>query len=104
MKAELFDQMMAGFAEAIKYRKGMKAKVRVARFPPKLPKFKPSEIRTIRTRLRLNQPLFARYLGTSVACVRSWEQGTRRPQGTALRLLWIAKERPAVLLSGGKLL
>ncbi len=98
MKASLFKEMMAGFDEAVKHRRGRKARVRVSRFSPVVVTLKPKDIRKIRTTLGLSQSDFARYLGTSVACVRSWEQGMRRPQSAALRLLTIAKKRPAALL------
>lgn len=98
MKAKLFNSMMAGFDEAIKYRRGQKARVRVARFSSVSAPLKPREIRKVRTTLGLSQMDFARYLGTSVGCVRSWEQGIRRPQSAALRLLMIAKKKPAALL------
>jgi len=98
MKASLFEEMMAGFDEAVKHRRGQKARVRVSRFSPAVVTLKPKDIRKIRTTLGLSQSDFARYLGTSVACVRSWEQGIRRPQSAALRLLAIAKKRPATLL------
>lgn len=100
MKAELFKEVMAGFGEAVKHRCGHKARVRVSRFSSDsdVVALKPKEIRKIRLSLRLSQTDFAHYLGTSVACVRSWEQGVRRPQSAALRLLTIAKKKPAVLL------
>jgi putative transcriptional regulator len=98
MKAELFKDMMSGFNEAVKYRRGEKARLRVARFSSVSPVLKPKEIRKVRTTLGLSQSDFARYLGTSVACIRSWEQGIRRPQSAALRLLAIAKKKPAALL------
>ena len=98
MNAELFNSMMSGFGEAIKYRRGQKARVRVSRFSRLSAPLKPREIRKIRTTLGLSQTDFAQYLGTSGGCVRSWEQGMRRPQSAALRLLTIAKKRPAALL------
>jgi putative transcriptional regulator len=98
MKAKLFKDMMSGFDEAVKYRRGEKARLRVAHFSSVSPVLKPKEIRKVRTTLGLSQREFARYLGTSVACVRSWEQGTRRPQSAALRLLTIARKNPAALL------
>lgn len=98
MKAELFKEMMAGFDEAVKHRRGQKARARVSRFSSDVVPLKPKEIRKIRTSLGLSQTDFAHYLGTSVACVRSWEQGVRRPQSAALRLLTIAKKKPAALL------
>src|ERR1700727_1511382 len=99
MKAELFAQLQEAVKEVAAYRRGeIKHHLKVSRFvTPK--HLKPSEIRRIRTTLKISQPMFAQYLGTSVACVRSWEQGTRRPQSTALRLLTIAKKNPAVLLT-----
>jgi putative transcriptional regulator len=98
MKAKLFKDMMSGFDEAVKYRRGEKARLRVARLSSVSPLLKPKEIRKVRIILGLSQRDFARYLGTSVACIRSWEQGTRRPQSAALRLLAIAKKNPAALL------
>lgn len=99
MKAALFKEMMAGFDEAVKYRRGQKANVRVARFSPVIQVIlKPKEIRRVRATLGLSQVQFARYLGTSVASIRSWEQGVRKPHSAALRLLFIAKKKPAALL------
>lgn len=98
MKDSLFKEMMAGFEEATKHRRGRTARVRVSRFSRDAAALRPKEIRKIRMDLGLSQADFARYLGTSVACVRSWEQGMRRPQSAALRLLSIAKKKPAALL------
>ncbi len=98
MDNNLFNEMISDFAEAKKYRAGKKAKVRISSmaFVPGI--LKPAEIRKVRIRLGLSQPQFAGFLCTSVGTIRSWEQGSRRPQSTALRLLAIAKEKPAVLL------
>lgn len=98
MNANLFNDMMAGFVEAKNYRAGKKAKVRVSRPAFEPVKMRPAQIRRIRTRLQLSQPEFADFLCTSVGTVRSWEQGIRTPHRSALRLLVIAKERPALLL------
>ena len=98
MKDSLFTEMMAGFEEAAKHRRKQTARVRVSRISPDVAALRPKEIRKIRTALGLSQADFARYLGTSVACVRSWEQGMRRPHRAALRLLTIAKKKPAALL------
>jgi len=67
MKDSLFTEMMAGFAEAAKHRRGQTARVRVSRFSPGVAILRPKEIRKIRTALGLSQADFARYLGTSVA-------------------------------------
>jgi putative transcriptional regulator len=98
MNASLFEEMLSGFVEAKKYRAGQKTKLRVSRlaFPPV--QMRPTQIRNVRNRLRLSQPEFAEFLCTSIGTVRSWEQGSRSPHSSALRLLAIAKEKPALLL------
>jgi putative transcriptional regulator len=90
--------MLAGFVEAKKYRAGRKAKLRVSSLAFEPVRMKPAQIRRIRTRLQLSQPEFADFLCTSVGTIRSWEQGHRAPNKSALRLLVIAKEQPALLL------
>jgi putative transcriptional regulator len=98
MNANLFDEMLSGFVEAKKHRAGKRTKLRVSRmaFPPV--EMRPAQIRRVRNRLRLSQPEFAEFLCTSIGTVRSWEQGSRNPHSSALRLLAIAKEKPALLL------
>jgi putative transcriptional regulator len=98
MNPNLFEEMLSGFAQAKKHRSGRNTKLRVSRlaFPPV--EMKPAQIRRVRRRLRLSQPEFAEFLCTSIGTVRSWEQGSRSPHSSALRLLAIAKEKPALLL------
>jgi putative transcriptional regulator len=98
MNSDLFNEMISGFAEARKHRAGQKANVRVSHlaFPPT--PLKPRQIRKIRIQLGLTQPEFAEFLCTSVGTVRSWEQGSRTPNKSALRLLAMAKDKPALLL------
>jgi putative transcriptional regulator len=71
--------------------------VRVITVPPK--PVSPKEIRRIRETLNATQEVFASYLNVSANAVRSWEQGTRRPQQAALKLLAIAKKNPLALLT-----
>jgi putative transcriptional regulator len=52
----------------------------------------------VRANLNASQAMFASFLCVSIKAVQAWEQGARRPQSTALRLLDIAKKNPAVLL------
>jgi putative transcriptional regulator len=49
----------------------------------------PDEIRSIRMREHLSQPVFARYLNVSKNLVSDWERGVKKPGGPALRLLTI---------------
>jgi putative transcriptional regulator len=98
MNEDLFNDMIAGFDEAKKYTKGRKAKLRLSRLAFEPIKMKPSQISQIRTGLKLSQPEFADFLCTSVGTIRSWEQGSRTPNRTALHLLVIAREKLALLL------
>jgi len=52
----------------------------------------PEEIRELREREHLSQPVFARYLNVSKNLVSDWERGNRKPGGPALRLLTIVKK------------
>jgi len=42
----------------------------------------------------MNQEEFATLLGISVGTLRNWEQGRRKPQGSAKVLMKIAEKRP----------
>jgi putative transcriptional regulator len=53
----------------------------------------PDEIRSIRMREHLSQPVFARYLNVSKNLVSDWERGVKRPGGPALRLLTIVEKK-----------
>ena len=49
----------------------------------------PEEIRAIREREHLSQPVFAHYLNVSKNLVSDWERGVKKPGGPALRLLTV---------------
>ena len=51
------------------------------------------EIRAIREREHVSQPVFAAYLNVSRNLVSDWERGVKRPGGPALRLLSIVKRK-----------
>lgn len=53
----------------------------------------PEEIRALREREHLSQPVFARYLNVSKNLISDWERGTRKPGGPALRLLTLVKNK-----------
>lgn len=53
----------------------------------------PQEIRAIRERERLSQPVFARYLNVSKNLVSDWERGIKKPGGPALRLLTLVQQK-----------
>ncbi len=53
----------------------------------------PEEIRAIRERENLSQPVFAHYLNVSKNLVSDWERGVKKPGGPAVRLLSIIKHK-----------
>jgi len=53
---------------------------------------KPAEIRALREREHVSQPVFARYLNVSKNLVSDWERGKRKPGGAALRLLSVIQK------------
>ena len=55
------------------------------------PALAPEEIREIREKEHVSQPVFARYLNVSKNLVSDWERGAKRPGGPALRLLALVR-------------
>ncbi len=55
------------------------------------------DVGKIRKNLGLSQSQFASLLGISVATLRNWEQGRRKPHGPARVLLGVAAKHPEVL-------
>lgn len=53
----------------------------------------PDEIKALREREQVSQPVFARYLNVSKNLVSDWERGVKRPGGPALRLLAIVRKK-----------
>jgi putative transcriptional regulator len=51
------------------------------------------EIRAIREREHVSQPVFAAYLNVSRNLVSDWERGVKHPGGPALRLLSIIQRK-----------
>lgn len=51
------------------------------------------EIRSLREREGLSQPVLAWYLNVSKNLISDWERGVRRPGGAALKLLNLVKEK-----------
>lgn len=54
-----------------------------------VPDIKPENIRALREREHVSQPVFAAYLNVSKNLVSDWERGIKKPGGPALRLLSI---------------
>jgi putative transcriptional regulator len=53
----------------------------------------PEEIKDLRLREHISQPVFARYLNVSKNLVSDWERGVKKPGGPALRLLAVIQKK-----------
>ncbi len=58
----------------------------------------PKQIKKIRERAHVSQPVFARYLKTSESTVEKWESGAKRPSGPALKLLCVVQKHGLAVL------
>ena len=98
IKVRVFDALRESLEDALAFERGRRADLRITMLPPPPRNLRPRDIRAIRRSLNASQVLFARFLNVSANTIRSWEQGTRRPQGADLKLLAIAKRNPQALL------
>lgn len=53
----------------------------------------PAEIKALRMREHISQPVFARYLNVSKNLISDWERGVKKPGGPALRLLALIQKK-----------
>lgn len=54
---------------------------------PPLHDYSPEEVQRIRAKAHASQAVFASVLNVGVTTVAAWEQGTKKPRGTAVKLL-----------------
>lgn len=53
----------------------------------------PEEIRALREREQVSQPVFAHYLNVRKDAVSKWERGEKRPDGPSLKLLNLVRTK-----------
>jgi putative transcriptional regulator len=99
IRMKVFDDLSRSLIDAAAYEQGKSVNLRAQEIPPPPKPLKPAEIRKIRLAFNASQALFARFLNVSANTVQSWEQGVRRPDQAALKLLTIAKKHPQAVLS-----
>jgi len=87
MKKELFDELLESVREGGAILRGEQEPSR--RFTMEEP-----DVRGLREKHGLSQPKFTALMGISVATLRNWEQGRRKPEGSARVLLWAVKMHP----------
>ncbi len=91
MKKELFDELKESVEQGGKILRG-KAK------PSRTFSIENPDVPEIRKHLGLSQEKFAQLLGVSLATLRNWEQGRRKPDGAACVLLNVAAKHPKIVL------
>jgi putative transcriptional regulator len=90
MNKKDFDNLVESIREAGRIRRGEVE-------PSRVTEFAPVDVKAIRRRLKKSQAEFACMIGVSVATLRNWEQGRRRPEGPARALLKVAAANPEVV-------
>jgi putative transcriptional regulator len=91
MDDTLFNELVEGILE-------MKAIEKGTLKPGRMTRMEPSEVTRTRQNMRLSQAQFARMMGISVRTLQNWEQGHRKPTGSAKILLRIARKHPKAVL------
>lgn len=86
-----FSSIKLGLIEATDHAKG--AAIGVVEHRPRA-----VDVARLRRRLGLSQGQFAARFGVSVATLRHWERGDRKPHGAALVLLTVIERNPKAVL------
>jgi putative transcriptional regulator len=99
MKKELFDELLESVAEGGEILRGERSPARVFHFEE-------PDIRSLREKHGFSQSKFAAMMGISVGTLRNWEQGRRKPEGSARVLLRVVERHPEavfdVVTNGGE--
>ena len=95
----LFDDLKEGLGEALDHAKGTpRAGTRTIRRVLVEPlERSPAAIKRLRLSLGKTQAVFAQLLGVSKKTVESWEAGTKKPNGSVLRLFQILERDLALV-------
>jgi putative transcriptional regulator len=73
---------------------------RTVKLPPPVKAMPAKQIRKVRVQLGYTQVEFAALLNVPPVTAISWENGTRKPSGAALRLLSVVEHHPEALEVG----
>ena len=91
MKKSDFDGLMEGLQEARRFAQGQKPQGMRIHVPLL------ADVAAIRAKTGLSQAAFADHIGVSLATLRNWEQGRRRPEGPARVLLALLARDPRIV-------
>lgn len=87
MKKELFEELLQSVHEGGEILRG-------EREPSRSFHFEEPDVRSLREKHGLSQTKFATLMGISVGTLRNWEQGRRKPEGSARVLLHVVAKHP----------
>jgi putative transcriptional regulator len=91
MKEELFEELLQSIREGGEILRGR-------RKPSRMFQVDEPDVRAVRRGYRLSQAKFAALMGISAGTLRNWEQGRRKPEGSARILLRIVAKHPEAVL------
>jgi putative transcriptional regulator len=91
MKEELFEELLQSVKEGGDILHGR-------RKPSRAFQAGEPDVRAVRERYQLSQSKFAALMGISAGTLRNWEQGRRKPEGSARILLRIVARHPEAVL------
>jgi putative transcriptional regulator len=91
MKDELFAELLDSVRQGGEILKGRRKASRSFNWED-------PNVSQIRKSYGLSQKKFASLLGISLATLRNWEQGRRKPEGAARVLLFVAAKHPEAVL------
>ena len=97
------NEILEALNDVLEHVKGKKTlRSTTIRIPPEIAFMPPEEVERIRKKMNVSQALFAKMLNVPLVTAKSWESGTRKPSGAALRLLQLVKENPRVVYDSSK--
>ncbi len=92
------DQIRKGLEEAIRHAKGeITLKTTTLELPDPPPEVKAEDVIRIRLHNQMSQAVFARVLNVSPKTIQRWEQGSRKPSPSSLRLIQVIHNNPALV-------
>lgn len=83
-------KIVIGLQDALAHARGDTSRARVSEV--EVPRH--IDVKSLRNRLKMSQEEFAHCFGFPVATLRNWEQGHRKPEGTARVLLTLIERIP----------
>src|SRR5689334_22096084 len=96
-KRDIFSELMEGFDALEEAREGkLTLRTTEVEYKP-APEMTPENVRALREKLHVSQPVFARKLRTEVRTIKNWEQGISKPNDQAAILLKLIDRDPGIL-------